>query len=258
MDYWQKLSKNPFEDLAWNLPEMKQGSVSIFGGHDKSFNTEVRICEKILNNTKIKDVQLILPDVLKNKLPPVENFLFVKSTDTGSLADSPELAAAVSVSDFNLFLGDFSKNSITAHAVGSACVSAEKPLLLTRDSVDLITGETPEKILEKEFVIVLASMAQLQKLLQAMLYPKMILLSMSLMQAAETLHKFTLSYPATIVTFHSGSIVVAKDGIVYSVPIEQTSYSPITLWTGDLATKIIELNLFNPNNYLQATVSALF
>lgn len=258
MDYWQKLSKNPFENLAWNLPEQKQGSVSIFGGHDKSFNTEVRITEKILNNTKIRDVQLILPDSLKNKLPPVENFLFARSTDTGSLAESPELTAAANVSDFNLFLGDFSKNSITAKAVAGACVSAEKPLLLTRDTIDLISSENPENIFEKESVIVLASMAQLQKLFQAMLYPKMILLSMSLMQAVETLHKFTLSYQATVVTFHSGSIVVARDGIVYTLPIEQTSYSGVTLWGGELATRIVEFNIFNPNNYLQATVAALF
>lgn len=258
MDYWQKLSKNPFDDLTWNLPEVKQGSVSIFGGNDKSFNTEIRISEKFLNNTKVKDVKLILPDTLKNKLPPVENFLFVKSTDSGSLADSPELTASVNLNDFNLFLGDFSKNSITEQAVESACVSAEKPTLLTRDTIDLIANGNPEKILEKESVIVLASMAQLQKLFHAALYPKTILLSMSLMQAAETLHKFTLSYPVTVVTFHSGSIIIAKDGIVYSVPIEQTSYSPITLWTGELATKIVELNLFNPNNFQKATVAALF
>ena len=69
MDYWQKLSKNPFDDLTWNLPEVRQGSVSIFGGNDKSFNTEIRISEKFLNNTKIKDVKVILPDALKNKLP---------------------------------------------------------------------------------------------------------------------------------------------------------------------------------------------
>ena len=258
MDYWQKLSKNPFDDLAWNLPEVKQGSVSIFGGNDKSFNTEIRISEKFLSNTKIKDVKLILPDALKNKLPPVENFLFVKSTDSGSLADSPGLTASVNLSDFNLFLGDFSKNSITEQAVGSACVSAEKPMLLTRDTIDLIANGNPENLLEKEPVVIFASMAQLQKLFHAALYPKMILLSMSLMQAAETLHKFTLSYPVTVVTFHSGSIIVAKDGIIYSVPIEQTSYSPITLWTGELATKIIELNLFNPNNFQKATVAALF
>ena len=258
MDYWQKLSKNPFDDLTWNLPETKQGSVSIFGGNDKSFNTEIRISEKFLNTTKIKDVKLILPDTLKNKLPPVENFLFVKSTDSGSLADSPELTAAGNLSDFNLFLGDFSKNSITEQAVGSACASAEEPSLLTRDTIDLIANGNPENLLEKESVIIFASMAQLQKLFHAALYPKMILLSMSLMQAAETLHKFTLSYPVTVVTFHSGSIVVAKDGIIYSVPIEQTSYSPITLWSGELATKIIELNLFNPNNFLKATVAALF
>ena len=193
MDYWQKLSKNPFDDLTWNLPEVKQGSVSIFGGNDKSFNTEIRISEKFLNTTKVKDVKLILPDTLKNKLPPVENILFVKATDSGSLADSPELTAATNISDFNLFIGDFSKNSITEQAVGSACVSAEKPTLLTRDTVDLIANGNPEELLEKESVIIFASMVQLQKLFHAALYPKMILLSMSLMQATETLHKFTVA-----------------------------------------------------------------
>jgi hypothetical protein len=78
------------------------------------------------------------------------------------------------------------------------------------------------------------------------------------MQIVEILHKFTLSYPLTVVTFHGGNIIVAKDGIVNSVSLEQTSYSPLTLWTGDLAAKIVLLNLYNPNNYLAATTAALF
>jgi hypothetical protein len=258
MDYWQKFTKNPHENLLWNLPEQKQGSVCLFGGNDKSFNNEIRFAEKILGTSPLKELKIVLPETLKNKLPPMDNFLFLKATDSGSLDASAELTAAANMSDFNLFLGDFSKNSITNRAVSGACVSAEKPLLITRDAVDLIAESNPEKILEKESVIILASMAQLQKLLHAALYPKMILLSMPLMQIVEILHKFTLSYPLTVVTFHGGNIIVAKDGIVNSVSLEQTSYSPLTLWTGDLAAKIVLLNLYNPNNYLAATTAALF
>ena len=109
-----------------------------------------------------------------------------------------------------------------------------------------------------EKLIIFASMAQLQKLFRAVYYPKVLLLSQSLVQVAEALHKFTLSYPISIITFHSGQILVAKNGNVNVVPLEKSGYSPITIWNGELAAKIVALNLYNPDNFLVTTTTALF
>ena len=109
-----------------------------------------------------------------------------------------------------------------------------------------------------ENLIFFASIAQLQKLLRAVYYPKMLLLSQSLVQVVDILHKFTLSYPISIITLHNEQILIVKNGNVKGVPIIKSGYSPFMLFQGELAAKIVALNLYNPNNFLNATISAVF
>ena len=100
-------------------------------------------------------------------------------------------------------------------------------------------------------------MAQLTKLLRAVYYPKILLMSQSLVQVAEVLHKFTLSYPTKIITLHNGQILMAENGKVKAVPLESVGYSPIMFWGGEVAAKIVALNLYNPHNFMPATIAAL-
>ena len=72
------------------------------------------------------------------------------------------------------------------------------------------------------------------------------------------LHKFTLSYPVSIVTLHNGQILVVKNGIVKAVKMEMSGYSPIMLWNGELVAKIVALNLYNPGDFIQAAIAAIF
>ncbi len=85
----------------------------------------------------------------------------------------------------------------------------------------------------------------------------MLLLSQSLVQVVEVLHKFTLSYPVSIVTLHNGQILAVKDGAAKAVPMEKSGYSPMMLWSGELAAKIVALNLYNPNDFISATIAAI-
>ena len=109
-----------------------------------------------------------------------------------------------------------------------------------------------------ENVTLMASMAQLQKLFRAVYYPKMLLLSQSLIQVAETLHKFTLSYPTKIITLHSDQILIAENGQVKAIQLAKTNYNALSFWQGEVAAKIVALNLYNPNNFINATISAFF
>ena len=245
------------ENLFWNIPEQTQGSVNVIGGNLQNFRTPVKIAEFLSTKYPLKTVSLVLPDTLKNKLPPLPNLVFLKSTDSGSLADADEILGIMNSADYNLVIGDLSKNSITEKAVAMACEKTEKPTLVTRDAVDLLSDAATEKTLTNSNLIIMASMVQFQKMLRAVYYPKMLLLTSPLNSVAETLHKFTLSYPLAIVTLHNGKILVAKDGRVAIVNLEKTKYSPINFWSGELAAKIIALNLFNPDNFLRATTSAI-
>lgn len=257
MDYFEKLEKNPYEDLKWNIPERKQGAVNIIGGNAQHFQTEVKTAEFLNSEYPIEKVNVILPEALKTKLPPLDNFVFLPATETGSFKGSQELVDVFNTADFNLVLGDLSRNSVTGGVITSACKTSEKMTLITRDAVDLVSENEPERLLMNENLIFLASMPQLIKLLRAVYYPKMLLLSQSLVQVAEVLHKFTLSYPVKIVTLHSGQILVAENGMVKAVALSATGYSPITMWGGELAAKIVALNLYNPNNFIKATVTAI-
>ena len=258
MDYFMRVEKGNHEDLTWNIPEQKQGIVNIIGGNSQNFRTEVRTAEFMTANYPIKEVRLALPSALKNSLPDLPNLVFLPSTDSGSFNESQELSDVFNSADFNLLLGDLSKNSVTGTAVASACRRSEKMTLLTRDTVDIVADNGPERTLMNENLIFFTSMAQLQKLLRAVYYPKMLLLTQSLVQVSEVLHKFTLSYPVKLVTLHDGQILLAENGIIRVVSIKESSYSPVTIWSGELAAKMTVLNLFNPNNFIQASITAIF
>ena len=124
--------------------------------------------------------------------------------------------------------------------------------------MDLVAENGAERLLMNENLIFFASVPQLIKLLRAVYYPKMLLQSQSLIQVAEVLHKFTLSYPVRIVTLHNEQVLVAENGIVKAVALSATGYSPITIWGGELAAKIVAMNLYNPNSFIKATVTSLF
>lgn len=257
MDYLNKIEQNIFSDLHWNIPEQNQGIVSIIGGNSQSFRSSIKVAEFLKENYPIKKVNLVLPDALKSILPTVEDLEFLPSTESGSFGDDKSLMGTINSSDFNLILGDLSKNSITEKVIASACENSAKPLIITRDTVDLIANADIEKILMNENLIIFGSMAQIQKVFRAAYYPRMILLSQSLVQVTETLHKFTLSFPVAIITLHNNQIVIAKNGKVNVIPLEMSGYSPIMIWSGELAAKILALNLYNPNNFLSATSAAI-
>ena len=258
MEYFEKLENNPYEDLKWNVPERKQGAVNVIGGNAGHFRTEVSAAEFLSSEYPIERISLVLPDSLKNKLPPLDNFMFLPATDSGSFKESQELMDVFNAVDFNLVLGDLSKNKVTSKAVANAIRATEKMTLVTRDTVDALAENEPEKLLMNENLILMASIPQLIKLLKAVYYPKMLLQSQSLVQVSDVLHKFTLSYPVRIVTLHNEQVLVAENGNVKAVPLEKTGYSPIIFWSGELAAKIVIMNLFNPNSFIKATCSVLF
>lgn len=274
LSYWQKTKQPLFTDLTWNLPERKTGRVAVLGGNRQSFSTPIRISEYLARQFPIQTVATLLPDALRPQLPPLPNLTFFPSTASGSFDRSPALRAALADPDAALFIGDLSKNSATTIALAEAIRPAQlkhpadqgttaphsaapSPLLvLARDSLDALAPEA-SNWLNRDHLIIVASLLQLQKLLRAIYYPRMIMLSQPLVPALETLHKFTLSYPVTLCTFHQGQTITAHQGQVITTPLELTTYSPLTLWSGQLAANILALNLYNPNHPLEATTAAL-
>ena len=153
MDFFEKIDTKPTGDFEWNVPEQKLGHVAVVGGSKQNFRTEIKVSEFLSKQYPIKIVQVVLPDALEKSLPPLPNFIFLRSTESGSFADGKELEKTFEASDFNLLIGDLSKNSITSKAMTDACSSAKKPLLITRDAIDLVIENHPERLLMNEQII---------------------------------------------------------------------------------------------------------
>ena len=243
------------DDILWNIPEQKTGILQLVGGHSGSFATEIKLAE-FLNTLPLKEVRLTLPDSLRGKLPPLPGINFAPATDSGSFDKSAELCTAFADADLTLIAGDLSKNSATAIATVEALKLSGKPTVITRDAIDLITSEATN-LIEHPGLILIASMAQLQKLFRTLYYPKMLMLSAPIQQIEETLHKFTLSYPCTILALHEGQLITAHGGRTTKTPLNKTPYTAVSLWSGQLACRVAALNLWNPNRPLDATVAAL-
>ena len=259
MEYLEKITKNPYKDLYWNIPsDQKKNVAAVIGGNGQSFKTPMKTAEFVANNFPLKEVKVVLPDVLKPKLPPLDNLVFLKTTDTGSFSEAEEIKAAIENVDYSLIIGDLSKNAITAKIFSEALTKSKKPVLLTRDAIDLMIDGNIEKLLMRENLTIYGSIAQWQKIFKTVLYPKILQPSQSLVQVAEAFHKFTLSYPVQMIAFHDGQMLIAKNGKVAVVALIQTEYSPLTIWSGELASKIMGLNIYNPDKFIEATVAAMF
>ena len=258
--YWEKNPdfKKHAEDLKWNFPEQKRGTLKILGGNSSNFSSEVKVAEYLSRHFSfLKEVKNLFPDALKSKFPPLENLDFFKSTESGSFATSPELRRAFDGADFGLILGDLSKNSVTEIAVADLInYNPDLPLVITRDAVDLLAPEASQFI-ERENLFLVASLSSFQKLLRALYYPRPLLLSSPIFPVVETLHKFSLSYPVSILTFHEGKIIAANSGKLATIDLEKTTYSPLTLWSGELAARIAVYNLFNKRQPLESMLASL-
>lgn len=290
--YWQKqTAKDPrYPDVRWNLPERATGSLSIVGGSSHGFQAVVRAGEFASTNLPLAHVQLVLPsslekvlanagaagsatggknttggrnavssrsttsnkNVASSKLAP--QLLFAPATPAGTLAKSSTLTQQNA--DAVLLIGDLSKNAETAEAMSALCRAYAGPLVIARDSLDLLTTNASSLVMRPHTTLV-ASLAQLQKLFRALYYPKMLLLTAPLMSVVEALHKFTLSYPVTLLTLHEGQILTAAGGEVVSTPLGDTDYSPLGLWNGELATRVAAYQIFCPEQELAATTAAI-
>lgn len=258
LSYWQKQSSKPlFPDLFWNIPEQKTGTIAIIGGNSQNFSSVIRTSEYLNHTFPLKKVTTVLPDSLKNKLPSIENVEFCPSTSSGSFAKSRNLEQFLDSSNFTFIAGDLSHNSETAIAFTDTIKSSITPLLLTRDSIDLI-APAASQIIDHPNLFLVASMPQLQKVFRALFYPRMILLSQPLVPVVETLHKFTLTYNnVTILTFHEANIIIADNGNISTTHLVDTDCTPLSLWSGQLAARIAALSLYNPGKPFEAATSAI-
>lgn len=254
--YWQKQSstKSLFPDIEWNKPEQKAhaGRLAIIGGNKLGF-VAIRDAYEVAHVLGTGEIRAIMPDVLKQTVPKsVSDAVFLPSNPSGGFSREAmaEFEAACAWADICLLVGDAGRNSETAMAFESLAAHGSR-LVITRDAVDLVMPSM-HKLVEREQTTLVVSFAQLQKIFQNVYYPKILSFSMQLLQLVEALHKFTVTYPLTIVTFHHSQLVVAHGGEV----ITQEFDEPMAIWRGVTATKAATYLLWNPTQPLEAIATS--
>ncbi|HZJ34872.1 MAG TPA: hypothetical protein VFD55_02580 [Candidatus Angelobacter sp.] len=256
--YWhqQTLEKPLYPDIEWAKPEQKsrRGRLGIIGGNKLGFISVAESYQTVLK-TRIGEVRVLLPDILKKSIPAsMTDVIYGASNPSGGLA-ADALVEMKAVGDWAtgiLLIGDAGRNSETAVLYENFVREYVGPLVITRDAIDLIKNSAAQ-LVERPNTLLIASFAQLQKLFQTIYYPKVLTFSMQLANLVEALHKFTISYPISISVFHKDVLLVASNGEVTSTPWT----NPMEIWKGDTASTAAVYWLWNPSKTLESVTASL-
>ena len=258
LTYWkkQKATEPLYPDIEWAKPEQraKRGRLGIIGGNKLGFSGAADGYSTALS-AGAGEVRVLLPDALKKAVPKsMTDIVFAPSTVSGGLSRDglADMIALGNYCDTILLIGDSGRNSETTITYEDFLREWPGRVVITRDAIDLFRNSATA-VVERPNTTLVLSFAQLQKLFQAIYFPKILSFSMQLLQLVEALHKFTSVYPVTIVVLHKDTIVVSADGRVTTTPWE----NPMLIWRGITAAKIATYQLWNPERLLEATTAAL-
>ena len=257
-DYWkqQQPTKPLFPDIEWSKPEQKssRGRLGIIGGNKLGFAGIAESYSTALG-TGAGEVRVLLPDCLRKSIPPsMTDVVFAACNPSGSLSRDamPDLTALGTWASCLLLAGDAGRNSETAIAYSDLIRNYSGPLVITRDAIDLVKNDS-EALVNRENTVLIVSFAQLQKIFQAVYYPKMLTFSMQLLQLVEAVHKFTVTYPVTIAVLHRDTLIVAHGGEVVTTKWE----TPLAIWRGITAARAATYLMWTPSQPLQAIATSL-
>lgn len=256
--YWKKQSpESPlYPDIEWSKPENRNqaGKLAIIGGNKLGF-AGVAEAYSVATSAGIGQLRVLLPDVLKKTIPAsITDAHFAPTNPSGSLSKdaAPDMATIAAWADAALLIGDAGRSSETAILYENFVRDYAGPLVITRDAIDLIKNSA-QAIVDRPNTVLVASFAQLQKLFQAVYYPKVLTFSMQLTNFVEALHKFTITYPIALAVLHQETFIVAFDGEVTTTPWD----SPMNIWRGNTAAKAATYLLWSPSRPLQAITTAI-
>ena len=258
LSYWHKQTSDKplYPDIEWSKPEQRsqRGRLGIIGGNKLGF-AGVAESYGVALQTDAGEVRVLLPDVLKKSIPAsMTDVVYGATNPSGSLARDA-ITEMKTIGDWStgvLLIGDAGHNSETAILYEDFIREYIGPLVITRDAIDLVKNSS-NTLVERPNTLLVASFAQLQKLFQAVYYPKVLTFSMQLTNLVEALHKFTISYPINITVLHKDVLLVASGGEVTSTPWTE----PMRIWRGNTATNAAVYWLWNPNKPLESITASL-
>lgn len=256
--YWKKQSPEVplYPDIEWSKPENRAyaGKLAIIGGNKLGF-AGVAEAYGIAKDAGVGEIRVLLPDVLRKTIPSsITDAHFGATNPSGSLGNdaAPDMHMLSGWASGVLLAGDAGRSSETAILYENFIVDYTGPLTITRDAVDLLRNST-QSYVERPQTLLIVSFAQLQKIFQAVYYPKVLTFSMQLSNLVEALHKFTITYPVAIGVLHKDHFIVSAGGQV--VTMEWTN--PMAIWRGSVAARAAVYWLWSPSKTLEAVSTSI-
>jgi len=256
--YWQRqdLARPLFPDVEWNKPEQRSqaGRLGIIGGNKLGF-AGVAEGYSVALQSGVGEVRVLLPDVLKKPIPPsITDTVFAATTPSGSLSREAldGMNALGAWAQGILLVGDAGRNSETAIVYEDFIRNYEGSLTITRDAVDLVKNSSLA-LVERPQTLLVLSFAQLQKIFQNVYYPKVLTFGMQLTNLVEIVHKFTITYPVSLMVLHKDFLLVSHEGKVTTTPWD----SPMAVWRGQVAARAASYWLWNPTDILSAATASI-
>ncbi len=225
--YWHRQANDPlFPDLEWNKPERRDqaGKVLIIGGDVHNLGAPATSFATLKQNG-IGNIKIALPDktnrLVGKSLPEA---LFLPSTSSGEFSTEGEIELLDQAiwADTILLPGDNGRNSQTAILFQDIVQAYKDQMVITRDALDLFSNN-PGSLFDRSNTTIVASFAQLQKLVKNYGVPSALVFKMDLVKLVSFLYEFSLKVEAAVLTLHHDQLIAAYKGKVSTTKLQVAS-----------------------------------
>ena len=148
-----------------------------------------------------------------------------------------------------MLAGDIGRNSETAILLERFCEKYQGLLTVTQDALDYFK-EIPLSLVDRPNTVIVASLAQLQKMFINTPTIIPITYSMGALQLAEALHDYTNTHPAIIIVKHESLVFIAQNGRVSTTKLDSE------LWRVSSASRASVFYMQNPSQAFEAITTA--
>lgn len=251
MDYFLKQTNQPlFADLMWSRPEnrMHAGKLLIVSGSAAGFAVAGQ-AYVAADRAGAGTVRVVLPELLRSSMPKEVQFEleFAPSVAHGSFSKKAlnDLLMHAHWADAVLLPGGIGRNSETSVLLDQFVQKQQGLLVVAEDALDIFVP-TPKTLFERDQTVVVADFSQLQKMWHKLMADGSAVTFDSPLQVfAQQLTQLTQLYPASVITLHQSSLVVATGGKVsVTASTEQiwriTTASSAAVWAMQNPTKLFE------------------
>lgn len=258
---WLKQSSDQlFEQLEWDKPERKThaGKLLILGGHIHALTAPAKSYQ-LAESLGIGQQKVCLPSKAKSMLGEVPfDAVFLPSTTSGEFSKDGlgELLQYSQWADTVLLPGDIGRNSQTTMLIDELVRSYGGQIVITKDALDLLSSD-PRLLLNRNKTTIVASIAQLQKLVKNINFDQPIIFNMDLTKLVDLMSNLSKSYNCSFVTLHQNQFLVAHDGKL-STTKRATEPTDAVSWRNSFATHAAVYQTWYPNKPFESLTNCAF